>query len=145
MFLKIKKISLFILSLVLTFSLAGGFGLEAYAKKDKSNHSSVKKSKSEGGPPDHAPAHGYRRKKQLEARYYSSANKGVYYYYFPQENTYVWRIKKGDDYVIEFGRRLPQTIVDLALRPVRSAILDAPLNEADQVDFSLFKINLNFN
>ena len=76
----------FIISSILTFGCAGTKIKAKYEKKDNSGYSKAehKHKHKKGGPPAHAPAHGYRAKHQY--RYYPSSNvykdteRGVYFY-----------------------------------------------------------------
>lgn len=67
-------VGLFILSVSTPVLAGGSFNIQWGRGSDSENQQAVKKDK-QGGPPDHAPAHGYRAKYQY--RYYPSNS--VYY------------------------------------------------------------------
>ena len=99
---------IFIVSTLFTIGCAGSKIKVEYEKDDKSGYSEAKHKHKKGGPPPHAPAHGYRAKHHY--RYYPSCS--VYYdsgrklyFYLNGENWEVGvslpnRIRVGlDDYV----------------------------------------------
>jgi len=76
----------FIISTILTFGCSGSKLKVKYEKEDNSGYSKAepKHKHKKGGPPAHAPAHGYRAKHQY--RYYPSqkvyhdSDRGLYFY-----------------------------------------------------------------
>ena len=78
--------SLFIIAAFLTFGCSGSKVKVKYEKEDNSGYSKAepKHKHKKGGPPAHAPAHGYRAKHQY--RYYPSqkvyhdSDRGLYFY-----------------------------------------------------------------
>ena len=74
----------FIISSILTFGCAGTKIKAKFEKKDNSGYSKAEHKHKKGGPPAHAPAHGYRAKHQY--RYYPSqkvyhdSDRGLYFY-----------------------------------------------------------------
>ena len=90
-------------TLVVFFSssaIAGGSFTFKWGNKTEPEQSQVKHSKKKGGPPAHAPAHGYRAKRQYryypDQKVYHDAEKGLYFYL------------KGDNW--EVGASLPSNL-----------------------------------
>jgi len=92
----------FIISTIFTIGCAGSKIKFEYKKDDNSKHSKAKHKykHKKGGPPRHAPAHGYRAKHHY--RYYPSCS----VYYDSGRNLYFYL--KGDNW--EVGASLPSSI-----------------------------------
>ena len=91
------------LTLVVFFNssaIAGGSFTFKWGKNTEPEQRQVKHSKKKGGPPAHAPAHGYRAKRQYryypDQKVYHDAEKGLYFYL------------KGDNW--EVGASLPSNL-----------------------------------
>jgi hypothetical protein len=93
-------IGFFIISTIITISCSGSRIKVQYEKDDNSGYSEVGHKRKKGGPPPHAPAHGYRAKHQY--RYYPSC--AVYY----DCGRKIYFYLKGDNW--EFGASLPSSI-----------------------------------
>ncbi len=78
--------SFFIISAILTFGCAGTKIKAKYEKKDDSGYlkSERKQKHKKGGPPAHAPAHGYRAKHKYryypDCSVYHDTERGLYFY-----------------------------------------------------------------
>jgi hypothetical protein len=92
----------FIISMILTFGCAGTKIKAKYEKKDDSGYSKAepKHKHQKGGPPAHAPAHGYRAKHKYryypDCSVYHDTERGLYFYI------------KGDNW--EVGASLPNNL-----------------------------------
>ena len=74
----------FILSTILTFGCAGTKIKANYEKKGNSRYSKTEHKHKKGGPPAHAPAHGYRAKHKYryypDCSVYHDTERGLYFY-----------------------------------------------------------------
>ena len=90
----------FIISTILTFGCAGTKIKAKYEKKDDSGYSKAEHKHKKGGPPAHAPAHGYRAKHKYryypDCSVYHDTERGLYFYI------------KGDNW--EVGASLPNNL-----------------------------------
>ena len=85
--LKTPVVILAVFSLVVFFSntaSAGGSFTIKWGKDQESEPQQVKPKKKKGGPPAHAPAHGYRAKHQYryypDGKVYHDTQRGIYFY-----------------------------------------------------------------
>lgn len=92
-------VGLFVLSISTPVLAGGSFSIKWGKGTDSENQQTVNKDK-KGGPPDHAPAHGYRAKHQY--RYYPT--KSVYY----ESTRRLYFYLKGDNW--EVGASLPTNL-----------------------------------
>ncbi len=74
----------FIISTLLIFGCAGTKIKAKYEKKDESRYSKAEHKHKKGGPPAHAPAHGYRAKHKYryypDCSVYHDSERGLYFY-----------------------------------------------------------------